>query len=297
MERVRKQLHMEESCVKKWSGKHVTVCVLDTGVFMHRDLTGRIIHFEDFTKYSRNIGKPYDDCGHGTHVCGILAGSGVAGGGKYQGVAPQANLIVGKILDKNGKGECKDLIKGLEWILEHEKEYEIRIVNVSIGMPKKNEHKQVLERYLNEIYNRNILIVTAAGNMGPEKSSLSILGEDVQTICVGCHDGNMHFGGRKKCEYYSGRGPSIYSLRKPDVVAPGTEIVSCSNKNPYGYVKKSGTSMACPIVSGLAALYLEKYPEADVKQIMQRIKNATIDLGEAWSKQGYGMIDAVKMLS
>ncbi len=297
MERVRKQLHIDQSCARKWSGKNVTVCVLDTGVFMHRDLKERIVYFEDFTKHSRNVKRPYDDCGHGTHVCGILAGSGVASGGKYKGVAPQTNLIVGKILDTNGKGECEDLIKGLDWIIHHEKEYGIRIVNISVGMPKDNENKQVLQEYLSELYERNILIITAAGNMGPAKSSLSILGEDVQTICVGCHDGNMHFNGRKKCEYYSGRGPSIYSLRKPDVVAPGTEIVSCSHKNPYGYVRKSGTSMACPIVSGLAALYLEKNPGTDVKQMMCRIRNATIDLGESWSKQGYGMIDAVKMLS
>lgn len=297
MERVRKQLHIDSSDLMKLSGKHVTVCVLDTGVFMHRDLRERIAFFRDFTTNYSKSNIPFDDCGHGTHVCGILAGNGVASRGKYKGVAPSVNLVVGKILDKNGKGELGNLINGLEWILEHKKEYGIRIVNISIGLSKKHDNEKTLQSYIHELYQQNVLIVTAAGNMGPAQNSLSILGEDVKTICVGCHDGNMDFNGRKKCEYYSGRGPSVYSLRKPDVVAPGTEIISCFHKNPYGYVKKSGTSMACPIVSGLAALYLEKYPEADVKQIMQRIKNATIDLGEAWSKQGYGMIDAVKMLT
>ncbi|MBQ8188173.1 MAG: S8 family peptidase [Lachnospiraceae bacterium] len=296
MERVRKQLHIEEVHEKSWSGRNVTVCVLDTGVYLHKDLKDRIVCFEDFTQQKKSVCQPYDDCGHGTHVCGILAGNGAASRGKYKGVATQSNLVVGKILDQKGKGDLEDLLTGLEWVLKHHKEYKIRIVNVSVGMQDKKNRKHLLQEYLTRLYEQNIMIVTAAGNMGPKQNSLSMLGEDIQTICVGCHDGNMNFNGRKKCEYYSGRGPSIYSLRKPDVVAPGTEIVSCSHKNPYGYVKKSGTSMACPIVSGLAALYLEKYPDASVRQLMQRIQYATVDLGESWSKQGYGMIDALKVL-
>ena len=152
-----------------------------------------------------------------------------------------------------------------------------------------------MHSYMEQFYENDVLVVTAAGNLGPAQNSLSVLGESMQTICVGCHDGAFRFPGQKKCEVYSGRGPSIYSLRKPDVVAPGTEIVACSNRNAYGYVSKSGTSMACPIVSGLAALVLEQHPDIGVKRLMSKLRNGTINLKEPWSKQGYGMVDGEKI--
>jgi serine protease AprX len=282
------------------TGKNVNVCVLDTGIFYHRDFANRLLEFVDFTN-KRKSGGCYDDSGHGTHVCGILAGSGRAGGGRYQGIAPGAGLIVGKILDWNGKGSFSELFQAMEWILAHHKQYQIRIVNISIGIPEKEnstentEKRRRLQEYMKLLYQSGILTVTAAGNLGPARNSLSILGESMQTICVGCHDGSFYFPNHKICENYSGRGPSIYSMRKPDVVAPGTEIVSCSHKNPAGYAKKSGTSMACPIVSGLAALLIEQNPTIGLEPLMGKIRSGTVDLGEAWSKQGYGMVDAAKL--
>lgn len=299
MDRVRKQLHMEAAYRLGLTGKNINVCVLDTGVFPHRDFDGRLLTFIDFTTKKR--GNYYDDSGHGTHVCGILAGSGRASDGKYQGIAPGAGIIAGKILNNQGKGGIDDLFHALDWVLENKEKYKIRIVNISIGIPEKSdfienmEKRKLLRSYINLFYKEGILVVTAAGNFGPAKSSLSILGESTQTICVGCHDGNQVFPGTKKCELYSGRGPSIYSLRKPDLVAPGTEIVSCSNKNAAVYVKKSGTSMACPIVSGMAALLMERYPFISLDHLLGKMRRGTIDLGEPWSKQGYGMIDAAQL--
>jgi serine protease AprX len=281
------------------TGKNINVCVLDTGIFYHMDFGNRLVEFVDFTENARK--HCYDDSGHGTHVCGILAGNGRASAGKYQGIAPKANLIVGKILDHHGKGRFQELFRGMDWILEHHKHYRIRIVNISIGIPEKEnwteneEKRERLSFYMEQFVRAGILVVTAAGNFGPERNSLSILGESTKTICVGCHDGNVNFPIKKKCEVYSGRGPSIYSMRKPDVVAPGTEIVSCSNRNAGRYVKKSGTSMACPIVSGLAALLLEQYPMSTPEQLIRKIQRGAIDLGEDWSKQGYGMIDGEKL--
>lgn len=299
MDRVRKQLHMDAVYQMGLTGKNVNVCVLDTGVFYHKDFDDRLLEFIDFTGKNRN--RCYDDSGHGTHVCGILAGSGRASGGKYQGIAPGAGLVVGKILNRNGKGQIQDLFRGLEWILENHRKYGIQILNISIGIPEKDdseesrEKRKMLRFYMNQLCKAGILVVTAAGNLGPARSSLSILGESTQTICVGCHDGNLYFPNSKKCEIYSGRGPSIYSMRKPDVVAPGTEIISCSNRNYMGYVRKSGTSMACPIVSGLAALLIEKYPMMSLDHLMSKLRRGAIDLGEPWTKQGYGMIDGEKL--
>lgn len=299
MDRVRKQLHMDAVYELGLTGRNVNVCVLDTGIFYHKDFDNRLLEFIDFT--GRDGRRCYDDSGHGTHVCGILAGSGRASRGRYQGIAPEAGLIVGKILNRNGKGQMQDLFHALEWILENHLQYGIRIVNISIGIPEKSdsvkdrEKRELLHSYIQQFFQLGILVVTAAGNLGPARNSLSILGESTQTICVGCHDGNINFPNSKKCEIYSGRGPSIYSLRKPDVVAPGTEIISCSNQNPSGYIKKSGTSMACPIVSGLAALVLERYPAMGIENLMAKIRGGTIDLEEPWSKQGYGMVDGEKL--
>lgn len=301
MDRVRKQLHMDAVYKLGLTGRNVNVCVLDTGIFYHKDFDDRLLEFIDFTK--RGSRRIYDDSGHGTHVCGILAGSGRASGGKYQGIAPGAGLIVGKILNRNGKGRMEELFHALEWVLENHQKYGIRIINISIGIPEKSdsledrEKREQLHSYIQQLFQLGILVVTAAGNLGPARNSLSILGESTQTICVGCHDGNIDFPGSKKCEIYSGRGPTIYSLRKPDVVAPGTEIISCSNRNPLGYIKKSGTSMACPIVSGLAALVLERYPMLGIENLMAKIRGCTIDLEEPWSKQGYGMVDGERLLT
>ena len=299
MDRVREQLHMNGVYKTGLTGRNVNVCVLDTGVFQHVDFEDRLIEFVDFTKGIR--GACFDDSGHGTHVCGILAGSGRASGGRYQGIAPEAEIIVGKILDDTGKGNIEDLFSSLEWILCNKNRYRIRIVNISIGIPEKSDFVENMEKrtflrsYMEKLYEEDILVVTAAGNFGPARSSLSILGESTRTICVGCHDGNISIPHKKRCENYSGRGPSVFSLRKPDVVAPGTEIVSCSHKNAFGYVKKSGTSMACPIVSGLGALLIEKYPYIHVDELMNRLRRGTLDLGEAWTKQGYGMIDGERI--
>lgn len=305
MDRVRKQLHIEWLYRNGLTGRNVNVCVLDTGIFPHVDFDNRLLEFIDFTNYGNKAhrGKQncFDDSGHGTHVCGILGGSGRASDGKYKGIAPKVGLIVGKILDNKGKGDIEDLFQGLDWILEHKKNYDIRIVNISIGVPEKSDFMEdqkkriLLRNYIDTLYKEEILVVTAAGNFGPAKNSLSVLGESTRTICVGCHDGNAPIPGGRRCENYSGRGPSVYSLRKPDVVAPGTEIISCSNKNAYGYVKKSGTSMACPMVSGLAALLVEKYPGISLDRLMSRVRMGTMDLGEAWNKQGYGMIDGAKL--
>ena len=93
--------------------------------------------------------------------------------------------------------------------------------------------------------------------------------------------------------------------RKPDVVAPGTDIVSCDVKCRRGssgeyqraYTKKSGTSMATPIVSGAVALYLQKYPFMNNEQVKRKMIYSAKDMGDSWNKQGWGMIDVEKMCS
>ena len=284
------------------AGEAVTVAVLDTGIAPHPDFGRRIIGFHDFIHNKKQF---YDDSGHGTHVCGILAGDGQLSNGKFQGISPNARLVVGKILNKNGEGTVENMLEGIEWILSKQAYYHIRILNISIGIGqlKEADDKSRLVAAVEKAWDKGLVVVAAAGNSGPKPMSISPLGISKKVITVGCHEGG-YFGTRDSlCENYSGRGPSEYTMKKPDIVAPGTDITSCCHKcRKYyyayreAYVKKSGTSMATPIVSGAAALLLEKQPTLTNEAVKNKLIYTATDLNEPWSKQGWGMVNINKLL-
>ncbi len=301
MYRVKRQIHWEKAIEQGLTGKNVTIAVLDTGIALHPDFDTRIIAYKDFIHHQNRI---YDDAAHGTHVSGIIAGSGLLSGGKYCGIAPGAKLVVGKILDEKGNGSIQNMIDGVNWVIENKEKYDIRILNISIGTDQEDE--SVIRSIVNCVeraWNAGIVVITAAGNKGPEPMSISPIGASNMVITVGCHDGG-YFGNKENlCENYSGRGPTRYAVKKPDIVAPGTEIISCNGeftriRNQYfnAYSVKSGTSMATPIVAGACALYLEKYPKISNEDMKRHIIFSAKDLQEKWSKQGWGMLDIEKLL-
>jgi serine protease AprX len=294
MHRVRKLIHIDVAKDKGLSGKGIGVGVLDSGVFPHNDLKDRIVLYKDFTKESLHILK--DDTGHGTHVCGIIAGNGKESQEKYCGIAPKCHLCVGRILDKNGEGDVAMLIAGVEWLLSVAKEKNIKIINISVSSLffSKAKEKERLFFLFKKAYESDILIVTAAGNSGPVGKTVSKLGDSPYVICVGCHEGAESNLFEKRCQDCSGRGPGDYVYRKPDIVAPGTDIVSCYGRKQY--IKKSGTSMATPIVSGCLALAYEKYPSMSAQEMKRKLLFSADDLGESYLMQGFGMINAAKLL-
>ena len=244
MDRIRRMLGCDSYDASKYTGRGVYVAVLDSGVAPHPDLRGHILEFRDFTGERRARIQQrgmYDDNGHGTHVCGILAGNGAASRGRYRGIAPECQLLCGKVLDRKGGGNLKNLIRGLEWVLELKKRYMVKVLNISIEMESdesidKNEWAS-LRKYMENIWLAGIVIVAAAGNRGPNLMTLSPIGECASCICVGCHDGDYKGKGSRLCNEYSSRGPGrdlnnliTNPLKKPDIVAPGTDIVSCNNK-------------------------------------------------------------------
>lgn len=300
--RVKKQIHWDEALIRGITGTEITVAVLDTGITRHPDFDNRLLAFKDFVNHRKSA---YDDSSHGTHVCGIIAGNGYASDGKYCGIAPSANLVVGKILDQEGDGSVRDMIQGIKWVVDNKERYRIRILNISVGSGQKENFaiERQLTEYIEEAWNAGILVVTAAGNGGPLPMSLSPIGVSGLVITVGCHDGG-YFGKNKAnlCENYSGRGPSPYAFKKPDIVAPGTDIVSCNAgcryryyqyENPY--IRKSGTSMATPIVSGVCALAMQKYPDCTNDQIKRKLIYSAVDMNENWTKQGWGMVDIERL--
>lgn len=283
-------------------GSGITVGVLDTGMGQHPDLDGRLIRFQDFVGYRNRM---YDDNGHGTHVCGILCGSGEASSGRYAGIAPGVRLAVGKVLDEKGDGSTESMLKGLEWILGIREQCRVRILNISVGIGTLEEIKKErqLQAMIEEVWNSGILVVCAAGNKGPRPGTISSVGGNNRAVTVGCHDGRYGIDFPGRCETYSGRGDEDAVLRKPDLVAPGTEIISCNlhcrrihGKYRNAYVAKSGTSMATPIVSGIAALAMQKFPWMTNEECKQKLQYTATDLHLPWNQQGWGMVNAGRML-
>lgn len=303
MDRVRRQLGCTDRL--QWEmqsrGSGIAVAVLDTGIALHPDLRGRILSFRDFVGGMETI---YDDSGHGTHVCGCIGGDGRASAGRYRGIAPQCLFCVGKVLDAQGEGSIENMYRGLEWVLRCRRQYDIRVLNISVGLGHEGstERMQSLVELLQELWQTGVVILCAAGNRGPEAGSISPLGTGREVITVGCNEGG-YFGARQDlCENYSGRGGYGMPWRKPDLVAPGTDIVSChAGWQMYGgrirnaYQKKSGTSMATPIVSGAAALLLQGYPDLSNEEVRRRMTYTARNLGEEWNKQGWGMLDIFRL--
>jgi serine protease AprX len=110
MNRARKIINADNSA---YTGKGVTVAVLDTGIADNIDITPRLLYFKDFVNGSE---KNYDDNGHGTHVCGICGGDGSLSGKLYRGIAPQCNFIMLKTLNADGRGNTADVLAGIQWI-------------------------------------------------------------------------------------------------------------------------------------------------------------------------------------
>ncbi len=304
MYRVRKQVECTDDLIPNTMNRAVGVAVLDTGIVNHPDFHNRIIAFRDFVQ-NRNV--IYDDCGHGTHVAGCIGGDGSASNGKYRGIHPVCNFIVGKVLNAEGDGSLRDMLDGFSWVLQCAEKYNIGVVNISVGVndTKEPELLKDLLKLVEEAWTKGILVVCAAGNSGPNPMTLSPLGAGKHCISVGCHEGG-YFGNRKDlCEAYSGRGPSKFAIKKPDLVAPGTDIISCNARYPKRtmryreepYIKKSGTSMATPIVAGAAALLIQRCGRMECEELKRRMIYSAVDLNEPWTKQGWGMLNVKRMCS
>lgn len=249
-------------------------------------------------------------------MCGILAGSGRLSEGRYRGIAPECRLLCGKVLDEKGAGNLRNLLSGLGWVMRLMEQYPVRILNISIEMEQtaslKPKEVALLHEFLQFFHKNNVLIVAAAGNNGPDFRSISPIGEAPECICVGCHDEGYAGAGGQSCASYSARGPARAHtstslqgnpLKKPDIVAPGTDITACCHKTYWRmgkwqqtYTAKSGTSMATPQVSGALALCLQKYPQLTNIELRRILLSSARDLGETWSVQGAGMLNVNKML-
>ncbi|NLK20675.1 MAG: S8 family peptidase [Epulopiscium sp.] len=293
-----------------YKGRSVGVVVLDSGIYPHEDFLyprSRIIAFKDFVNGYNN---PYDDNGHGTHVAGIIGGNGTKSNGKYVGIAPECNLIGIKILDEEGSGSTSNVLAGIQWMIDNKDRYNIRVANLSIGSPDKEGESDPMVRAVNAAWDAGIITLVAAGNDGPQRKSITSPGVSRKIITVGASDDQKTvniFG--DTVSNYSGRGPTKECIKKPDVVAPGSNIMACAADTKYipkegvslkdslevAYVKKSGTSMATPMVSGALALLVENSPYMTPDDVKFYLKDCTNNLDFPQEQQGWGLIDIRKL--
>lgn len=275
----------------RWTGKGIGVAVLDTGIFPHMDFDNRIKAFADFVNYRRY---PYDDNGHGTHVSGILGGSGCGCLEKYVGTAPECRLVVEKVLDQYGNGKKEMILRAFRWLLKNYQHYDVRIVNISVGTTcnTKRDHKVLIEG-VEALWDAGLVVVAAAGNQGPMPGSITAPGSSKKIITVGSSDMLTE---KKEA---SGRGPTAECVCKPDIVAPGYQITSCapSTNGKPAYAQKSGTSMSTPYVSGTIAQILEKDSKLTNVEIKMLLMESAVDLGYSHNIQGWGLFDRERFLS
>ncbi|KNZ69090.1 peptidase S8 and S53 subtilisin kexin sedolisin [Thermincola ferriacetica] len=289
-----------------YEGKGVGIAILDTGIYPHPDLTrpvNRIIAFKDFINKKT---QPYDDNGHGTHCAGDAAGNGYASNGKYRGPAPKANLIGVKVLDKKGSGLLSRVMAGVQWCMENKRQYGIKVLSLSVGVKATESYKNdPLCLALGKAWEAGLVVCAAAGNDGPDRQTINSPGISPVIITVGAEDDrNTVRISDDPVASFSSRGPTVDGLEKPDLVAPGVNIVSLRSPCSYldlrsrrarvgkHYLSMSGTSMATPICAGVAALLLESSPHLQPDDVKKLLMDTCRKINYNPNAAGAGLIDA-----
>jgi serine protease AprX len=287
-------------------GTGIGVAVIDSGISQHDDLQGRVVYSQDFTG-----GDASDQYGHGEHVAGIIGGNGTDSNcttcsRHLVGIAPNVNLIDLRVLDQNGQGSDSQVIAALETAIDLAPVYNIRVINLSLGRPVYESYTlDPLCQAVEAAWQAGIVVVVAAGNDGRNNFSnnngygtINAPGNDPYIITVGAMK-SMGTPSRTDdlIATYSSKGPAIVDhVVKPDLVAPGNQVVSLlsgnstlaaqfpqnfvplsyyqwsgSSQPSTSYFTLSGTSMATPVVSGAVALMLQAQPKLTPDQVKARL--------------------------
>jgi serine protease AprX len=280
------------------NGQGIGVAIVDSGISPHAAIANKVV-----ANVSLITGDPStaDAFGHGTHVAGIIAGNTTAAQGVTGlfngGIAPGAQLINVRVLGADGVGRTSDVIAGIQWAVAHRTQYNIRVMNLSLGHPvMEPAATDPLCEAVADAVNAGIIVVAAAGNDGIAADGSRILGginspgNSPWAITVGSiNTQGTATRSDDTLATYSSHGPTRYDgAVKPDVAAPGNKIVSLEANGAWipatysylhragsgnnSYMQLSGTSMAAPMVSGGVALLLQGTPRmipAQVKMALQ----------------------------
>lgn len=259
------------------TGKGVRVAVIDTGVDeQHPDLRGRQVAEKNFT----DSPDATDEVGHGTHVAATIASNSE----QYRGVAPDADILDGKVCVPGGCAESW-IVDGIQWAADEG----AQIINMSLGGTDTPEIDP-LEEAVNRISRETgALFVVAAGNAGAPET-IGSPGSAEAALTVGAVDRNDQIAS------FSSRGPTVDGAVKPDVTAPGVGIMA-ADAGTEGHVAYDGTSMATPHVAGVAALLKQQHPDWTNERLKATVMaSATPNEALLPFDQGTGRVDVPKML-
>jgi serine protease AprX len=302
-----------------FDGSGIGVAILDSGVTAwHDDLSQRVVHFADFVNHQASA---YDDFGHGTHVAGIIAGSGYDSEGARKGIAPGASLVVLKVLDGGGDGYISNVIAAINYAVDRRADFNLRVLNLSVAAGVYESYTtDPLTLACKRAVDAGLVVVTSSGNFGRDSEGRTQYGGItapgnapwVITVGASAHHGTADRGDDTVAPFTS-RGPSaIDATPKPDIVAPGVGIESLADSSSllftarpsarlWGtlptasepYLSMTGSSMASPVVSGTIALMLEANP-ALTPNLVKAILQYTAEERSAYSHlvQGAGFLNA-----
>ena len=281
------------------------MAVLDTGIDNLPDFSGRLAGGVDLSGGNN----PYQDSyGHGTFVAGLIAGDGASSNGQYSGEAPGAKLVSIKVAGADGTTHLGTLISGLQWAVDHQNRYGIKVLNISLGFqPTRSTVINPLDQAVEAVWNSGIAVVASAGNAGPFNGTILSPGDDPLVITAGALD-DMATASITDDEMndFSSAGPtSPDGWVKPDLVTSGRSVVSLAAPGstidsshpsarigPANFVG-SGTSFSSAITSGAAALVLADNPGLSPNQVKARLLGNT-DPGPVGNPfvDGHGALNA-----
>jgi serine protease AprX len=312
-----------------FKGQSVGVAVVDTGVALHSDLNNGIRQYSflggaypqptlDGPEIDAYNSTPRGDgYGHGTHVAGIISGSGKGSSGAHTGPATGAKLLSLQVLDDNGQGQMSDVMAALDWLLQYGSRFDIKVVNLSLGKPVSESYAtDPLVLATEQLWDAGMVVVVAAGNHGHSGYfTTTSPGNSRKVITVGSLTDNGT-GEDFTDDYvssFSSRGPTPGDfVVKPDLVAPGNRLISAvpdgstlasllpdrivtcnvSTDCADDYLVMSGTSMAAPVVSATVAMMIEKDPSLTPATIKARLMRSAHKLpGSSPIEVGAGLLD------
>ncbi|MER7556016.1 S8 family serine peptidase [Nocardioides sp. NPDC126508] len=276
------QIGAPEAWAAGFDGKGATVAVLDTGIdATHPDVAGQVDEARSFVPDEEATS---DLHGHGTHVASTVLGTGAASEGKYKGVAPGADLLVGKVLDNAGYGQDSWIIAGMEWGAAN-----ADVVSMSLGDSSLNDGTDPMAQALNALSQETgALFVVAAGNSYTE-GSLGSPGTADAALTVGAVDD------QDVRADFSSYGPRVGDHAiKPDLTAPGVGIVAARSQQSSGegwYRSMDGTSMATPHVAGAAAIVKGAHPDLTGAELKAALVSSAADIDAPAYEVGTGRLD------
>ena len=269
------------------TGRGVGIALIDTG--LSPMVTGEAASIPDIPSFNALIntqGDVRDVTGHGTHLASLISGFG----NSFRGIAPDAEIIAIKAFNQEDSASTLDIIRGIQWAVDHKTRHNIRVLNLSISAPTDLPYYlDPLNIALTNAWSEGLVIVVSAGNAGPAPSSVTAPGNNPWLITVGAADYEED-GGWTKVAPFSGRGPTATGHIKPDIIVAGTLLAGVQpdgamrppwepdHRNPEGFWITSGASQASAIASGFIALLLEARPYLSNHDVKCILANTAIPL-------------------